>query len=113
MTTSDRWNVSLNSLVKFRKNWYYRIYVEDINGNESYIQFSVWNIDDDDKSDVNGFSTTNVCSAIGKVCNGSQAHYTNCNYHMQDGKRAITYREWYDCSTTTSKTTAYEQFILN
>ena len=60
MTTSDKWNVSLNSLVKFRKNWYYRIYVEDINGNESYIQFSVWNIDDDDKSDVNGFSTTQL-----------------------------------------------------
>ena len=58
MTSSDRGNVTLNSLVKFRKNGYYRIYVEDTDGNESYIQFNVGWIDDDDESDVDGFSST-------------------------------------------------------
>ena len=58
MTSSDRGNVTLNSLVKFRKNGYYRIYVEDTDGNESYIQFNVGWIEDDDESDVDGFSST-------------------------------------------------------
>ena len=58
MTSSDRGEVTLNSLVKFKKNWYYRIYVEDTDGNESYIQFNVWNTDDDDESKVSWFSTT-------------------------------------------------------
>ena len=61
MTSSDKGNVTLNSLVKFRKNWYYRIYVEDTDGNESYIQFSVWNVKDvDDDSDVEGYTATQL-----------------------------------------------------
>jgi hypothetical protein len=58
MTSSDRGEVTLNSLVKFKKNWYYRIYVEDTDGNESYIQFNVGKTDDDDESKVSWFSTT-------------------------------------------------------
>lgn len=61
MTSSDRGNITLNSLVKFRKDWYYRIYVEDTDGNESYIQFSVWDVnDDDDESDVDGYTSTQL-----------------------------------------------------
>ena len=57
MTSSDRGEITLNSLVKFRKNGYYRIYVEDTDGNESYIQFSVGTAgNNDDESDVSGFS---------------------------------------------------------
>ena len=36
MTSSDKGNVTLSNLVKFRKNGYYRIYVRDTDGNESY-----------------------------------------------------------------------------
>ena len=62
MTSSDRGNVTLSSLVKFRKDGYYRIYVEDTDWNESYIQFSVGDVDDDDddKSNVNGFTSTQL-----------------------------------------------------
>ena len=60
MRSSDDWEVTLKNLVKFRKNGYYRIYVKDTDGNESYLQFAVWNVRDDDEdskeSDVSGFS---------------------------------------------------------
>jgi Ca2+-binding EF-hand superfamily protein len=53
MTSSDKGEVTLKNLVKFKKNGYYRIYVEDTDGNESYIQFSVGNTSsDDDESNV-------------------------------------------------------------
>jgi hypothetical protein len=41
MKSSDKGEVTLSNLVKFRKNGYYRIYVKDTDGNESYIQFNV------------------------------------------------------------------------
>jgi hypothetical protein len=41
MTSSDKGNVTLSNLLKFKKNGYYRIYVEDTDGNTSYIQFNV------------------------------------------------------------------------
>ena len=61
MTSSDKGEVTLKNLVKFKKNGYYRIYVEDTDGNESYIQFSVGNTSsDDDESNVSWFSTTEL-----------------------------------------------------
>ena len=57
MTSSDDGEVVLKNLVKFKKSGYYRIYVEDTDGNESYIQFSVGEIDDEEEeSSVDGFS---------------------------------------------------------
>jgi hypothetical protein len=41
MRSSDDGEVTLKDLVKFRKSGYYRIYVEDTDGNESYIEFDV------------------------------------------------------------------------
>ena len=61
MTSSDKGEVTLSNLVKFKKNWYYRIYVEDTDGNESYIQFNVGGVDDDDdESDVDWFTTSEL-----------------------------------------------------
>ena len=62
MRSSDDWEITLKDLVKFRKNGYYRIYVEDTDGNESYIQFSVGSSDDDsdDESKVSGFSSSEL-----------------------------------------------------
>ena len=62
MTSSDKGEITLKNLVKFKKNGYYRIYVEDTSGNESYIQFSVWNTSDssDDESNVSWFSTSEL-----------------------------------------------------
>ena len=55
MTSYDKGNITLSNLVKFKKNGYYRIYVKDADGNESYIQFNVWessSYDDDLKVSV-------------------------------------------------------------
>jgi hypothetical protein len=41
MASDDDWEVTLGDLVKFRKAGYYRIYVEDYDGNENYIEFNV------------------------------------------------------------------------
>ena len=61
MTSSDKGEITLSSLVKFKKNGYYRIYVKDTDGNESYIQFNVGNVDDDDdESDISGFTTSEL-----------------------------------------------------
>ena len=64
MTSSDDGEVTLSNLVKFRKNGYYRIYVRDVDGNESYIQFNVGDVDDDDddssSSKVSGFSSSEL-----------------------------------------------------
>ena len=60
MTSSDYGEITLNNLVKFRKSGYYRIYVEDTNGNESYIQFTVGDVDDEKESDVSGFTVSEL-----------------------------------------------------
>jgi hypothetical protein len=41
MTSSDDGYVTLKNLVKFKKSGYYRVYVEDTDGNESYVQVNV------------------------------------------------------------------------
>ena len=62
MRSSDDGEVTLGDLVKFKKAGYYRIYVEDTDGNESYIQFSVGGSDDDSDngSKVSGFSSNEL-----------------------------------------------------
>ena len=64
MKSSDDGEVTLRNLVKFRKDGYYRIYVRDTDGNESYIQFNVGDADDDDDDDssskVSGFSSSEL-----------------------------------------------------
>jgi len=61
MRASDDGEVTLKNLVKFRKSGYYRIYVEDTDGNESYIQFSVGDIDDNSSnSNVSWFTTSEL-----------------------------------------------------
>ena len=41
MTSSDDGEAVLKNLVKFKKSGYYRIYVEDTDDNESYVQINV------------------------------------------------------------------------
>ena len=59
MKSSDDGKVTLKNLVKFKKKWYYRIYVKDTNKNENYIQFNVWSNSsstDDEDSKVEWFT---------------------------------------------------------
>ena len=51
MTSSDDGKAVLKNLVKFKKSWYYRIYAEDIDGNESYVQINVNSSDDSSSND--------------------------------------------------------------
>ncbi len=61
MKSSDDGEITLKNLIKFKKNGYYRIYVEDTDGNESYIQFNVWDVDDDsNESSISGFSKSQL-----------------------------------------------------
>ena len=41
MTSSDEWEKSISKLLKFKKKGYYRIYAEDIDWNETYVQVNV------------------------------------------------------------------------
>ena len=41
MRSADDGEVTLKNLVKFKKKWYYRIYVKDTDWDQDYIQFSV------------------------------------------------------------------------
>ena len=43
-------------MVKFKKSGYYRIYVEDTDWNESYVQINVGDSDENEESSVDGFS---------------------------------------------------------
>ena len=56
MTSSDDGYVTLKNLVKFKKSGYYRIYVEDTDWNESYVQINVGDSDENEESSVDGFS---------------------------------------------------------
>ena len=52
MTSSDDGEAVLKNLVKFKKSGYYRIYIEDIDGNEDYVQINV-NEDSENNSNEN------------------------------------------------------------
>jgi hypothetical protein len=43
MTSSNDGYKKISNLLKFKKAGYYRIYAEDIDGNESYVQYNVTN----------------------------------------------------------------------
>ena len=61
MTTSDDGYVILKNLVKFKKSGYYRIYVEDVDWNETYVQINVGGVnDDEDESSVSGFTVSQL-----------------------------------------------------
>ena len=42
-SSSDDWRKDLNQFIKFSKNWYYRIYAEDKDWYDTYIEFKVSN----------------------------------------------------------------------
>ena len=57
MTSSDRGEVTLSNLVKFKKEWYYRVSVIDTDWNESYIEFDVGGVEDNSSSSVKWFTS--------------------------------------------------------
>jgi hypothetical protein len=52
MRSSDKGNITIDNLLKFKKNGYYRIYVKDTDGNQSYIEFNVGVSSSSDNSDL-------------------------------------------------------------
>ena len=62
-TSSDSGYKTLNSFIRFNRSGYYRLYVEDRNGNEDYVQFSVdvsSSNNDRDNSNVDGFTVAEL-----------------------------------------------------
>ena len=59
MKSSDDGEKTLKNLVKFKKKWYYRLYVKDIDWNENYIQFNVGNISEDGE-EIDGFTSSEL-----------------------------------------------------
>lgn len=53
MKSSDDGEVTLKNLIKFKKGGYYRIYVEDTDDNEEYVQFYVESNDDEEETNSN------------------------------------------------------------
>ncbi len=53
MKSSDDGEVTLKNLIKFKKGGYYRIYVEDTDDNEEYVQFYVESDDDEEENNSN------------------------------------------------------------
>ena len=47
MKSSDNGTKTISNLVEFKKEWYYKIYVNDEEWNQSYIEFHIWNTDDE------------------------------------------------------------------
>jgi hypothetical protein len=61
MTSSDYGEATLKNLVKFKKSGYYRIYVEDTDGNESYVQI---NVDENNGSSSNENNNSNLSLSV-------------------------------------------------
>ncbi|MDR0369904.1 MAG: hypothetical protein LBH96_05380 [Candidatus Peribacteria bacterium] len=47
-TASDKGDIELDSFIKFHRNGYYRLYVEDNDGNYDYVQFTIEASDSND-----------------------------------------------------------------
>ena len=61
MKSSDDGEKTLKNLVKFKKKWYYRIYVKDTKWNQNYIQFTVWDGSlPNDESNVSWFTNSEL-----------------------------------------------------
>jgi hypothetical protein len=69
MSSSDDGYVSLKNLIKFRKSGYYRIYVEDTYGNESYVQVNVDTSSSSSSSDKVNLSTNRKSPSTSQYVN--------------------------------------------
>jgi hypothetical protein len=59
-TSSDYGYHTFSSFIRFNRNGYYRLYVEDDNGNENYTTFNVGVSSSNDSSSINGFTTSEL-----------------------------------------------------
>jgi hypothetical protein len=70
-TSSDYGQRTLNSFIRFNRNYLYRLYVEDRYGNKQYIEFDVGGNNSNSESNVRGFTTTE----LRKITNVSRIWY--------------------------------------
>jgi hypothetical protein len=80
MTSSDDGYVTLSNLVKFKKSGYYRIYVEDADGNESYVQINV------DTSSSSSSSNSDEIELSTNRKSPSTSQYVNLTIETDDSK---------------------------
>lgn len=83
MTKSDDWKVTLDNLVKFEKDWYYRIYVTDSNDNSTYIQFKVWDIKNNNKDDDSNEDNDDITYTEIYTARNGKSYIINYNKDLQ------------------------------
>ena len=59
-SSSDKWSISITKFVKFSKSGKYRIYAEDKDWYEDYVQFTLESEDEDEKNDRNNSDETKL-----------------------------------------------------
>ena len=88
MTSSDDGEVTLKNLVKFKKSGYYRIYVEDTDGNDAYVQI---NVDSSSSSSSSSSSESNdwneFIDLINDLINWKTNQSTNNNSNDQNNNQ--------------------------
>ena len=109
MTSSDKGKATLKNLIKFKKNWYYKIYVEDTDDNESSVEFTVnsstynkWNETNDEKDDIEdkinnllnwNWSTKNNSSSTNTTSN---TNTTTTNTYSSNSQTTQNTNYWND-----------------
>lgn len=71
LSSSNNGKITLDELVSFSKEWYYRIYVTDIYNNNSYIEFSTINNETDTSSSKKTTSTSSNSSTLNNTYQSS------------------------------------------
>jgi hypothetical protein len=104
MTSSDDGEAILKNLVKFKKSGYYRIYVEDVDGNESYVQISVDTSSSSSTSDEIELSTNRKSPTTSQYVNltiKTDKKYTGRLY-LSAQYRSSSSSSWSNISNTSS-----------
>ena len=104
MTSSDDGEVTLRNLVEFKKSGYYRIYVEDTDGNEDYVQINVYGSDSTSNSTLEisvSPSSPDTYEWI-KLTIETNYNYTDKIYFSKLQYRSSSSSSWSDISRTSS-----------
>ncbi|MDR2415162.1 MAG: hypothetical protein LBD75_00665, partial [Candidatus Peribacteria bacterium] len=76
---------TFNSFLRFNRNGYFRLYVEDDNRNSNYVEFNV-NVGGSNVSNVNGFTTTELrkVTNVSNIWNNVIAELKRISYSLRN-----------------------------
>lgn len=105
MKSSDNGHKVISNLLKFAKNWYYRIYIKDIYWNEDYVDFHVWSSStyNDDFDIVASTTSPSVWSYIKLTIDTDSSYVWDIDFYKIQ-YRSSTSSSWTTVSSRTSST---------